>query len=128
MAKNIIPQELLPWIGAKKEYRLSQKHIQMARELGMNPKGFGKLANHKQQLWKAPLPEFIEHLYFKRFKKETPDIVLSFEQINKNMIKKKAEAKAKKDLRRAIAKKPFTDNTTNNNSPDSFCHEKRNFL
>ncbi len=47
-------------------------HIQMAKELGMNPKKFASLANHKQERWKAPLPEFIEDLYYKRFKKSTP--------------------------------------------------------
>ena len=40
----------------------------------MNPKKFGGLANHKQESWKVPLPEFIEDLYFKRFKKEKPDV------------------------------------------------------
>lgn len=61
------------WIEAKKRYRLSDIHIQMARELGMNPKKFGSLANHKQEPWKAPLPIFIEDIYFKRFKKEKPE-------------------------------------------------------
>ena len=63
------------WIEAKKKYHLSDMHIQMARELGMNPKKFGSLANHKQERWKAPLPEFIEDLYYKRFKKEKPDVI-----------------------------------------------------
>ncbi len=63
------------WIEAKKKFRLSDTHIQMARELGMNPKKFGSLANHKQEPWKAPLPEFIEDIYFKRFKKDKPDVV-----------------------------------------------------
>ena len=63
------------WIEAKKKYHLSGMHIQMARELGMNPKRFGGLANHKQEKWKSPLPDFIEDLYYKRFKKEKPDIV-----------------------------------------------------
>jgi hypothetical protein len=61
------------WIAAKKRYRLSGAQIQMARELGMNPKKFGSLANQKQEQWKLPLPEFIEELYFKRFRKEKPD-------------------------------------------------------
>jgi hypothetical protein len=95
MTKNI-PQELLPWIEAKKKHRLSQKHIQMARELGLNPKGFGKLDNHKQEQWKAPLPQFIEALYYKRFKKEAPDQVFSFEQFNIMKNQKKAEKQAKK--------------------------------
>ena len=63
------------WIDAKKKFRLSDTHIQMARELGMNPKKFGSLANHKQEPWKAPLPDFIEDIHFKRFKKEKPDVV-----------------------------------------------------
>jgi hypothetical protein len=63
------------WIEAKKKYHLSDTHIQMARELGMNPQKFGGLANHKQEPWKAPLPDFIEELYFKRFKKEKPEVI-----------------------------------------------------
>ncbi|GBE05711.1 hypothetical protein BMS3Abin10_01345 [bacterium BMS3Abin10] len=63
------------WIDAKKRFRLSDTHIQMARELGMNPKKFGSLANDKQEPWKAPLPDFIEDIYFKRFKKDKPDVV-----------------------------------------------------
>ncbi len=63
------------WIDAQKKFRLSDAHIQMARELGMNPKKFGSLDNHKQEPWKAPLPEFIEDIYFKRFKKDKPDVI-----------------------------------------------------
>ena len=63
------------WIEARKKFRLSDMHIQMARELGMNPRKFGSLANHKQEKWKSPLPEFIESLYYKRFGKEQPDVV-----------------------------------------------------
>jgi len=37
------------WIEAKKKFRLSSMHTQMARELGMNPMKFGGLANHKQE-------------------------------------------------------------------------------
>jgi len=61
------------WIEAKKKFHLSDTHIQMARELGMNPKKFGSLANHKQEKWKALLSEFIEELYYKRFKRERPE-------------------------------------------------------
>jgi hypothetical protein len=63
------------WIEARNKYHLSDMHIQMARELGMNPKKFGGLANHKQEKWKSPLPDFIEDLYYKRFKKTKADIV-----------------------------------------------------
>jgi hypothetical protein len=61
------------WIAVKKKYRLSSVHIQVARELGMNPKKFGSLANYKQEQWKLSLPDFVEELYFKRFRKERPD-------------------------------------------------------
>jgi len=84
------------WIDARQRFHLSHAHIQMARELGMNPKKFGKLANHKQQPWKAPLPVFIEDLYFKRFGKTRPDNVRSIEQMVKDKKRKKAERKEQK--------------------------------
>ena len=52
----------------------------MARELGMNPGKLGKLDNHDQEPWKMRLREYIEHLYFKRFGKRRPEIVLSIEE------------------------------------------------
>ncbi len=58
------------WIDAKRKFQLSDIQVQMARELGMNPKKFGSIANHKQEKWKAPLCEFIEELDHKRFKRE----------------------------------------------------------
>jgi hypothetical protein len=36
---------------------------QMARELGLNPKKFGSLANTKQEPQKVPLSEFIEERF-----------------------------------------------------------------
>ena len=71
-------------------------HIQMARELGLNPKKIGHIANHKQEPWKSPLPIFIEDLYFKRFKREKPKVILSIENIIKNTEKKKREKKQRK--------------------------------
>ena len=57
------------WAAARKKYRLSAEQITMAQALGLNPKKFGKLANHQQEPWKAPLGDFIEELYQKKFKK-----------------------------------------------------------
>jgi len=71
-------------------------NIQMARKLGLNPKKFGGLANTKQEPWKLPLPEFIEELYFKHFKKSRPDNVRSIEQIVRDFNRKKEERKARK--------------------------------
>ena len=62
-----IPDHLQAWITARKRRHLSHAHIQMARELGMNPKKLGKLDNADQEPWKLPLPAFIESLYQKRF-------------------------------------------------------------
>ena len=63
------------WMVAQKCHRLSDKQVQMARELGLNPDKLGKIDNHKQEPWKAPLSQFIEHIYFKRFKREEPETV-----------------------------------------------------
>jgi hypothetical protein len=81
--KASIPEKQQIWIDVRKKYRLSHAHIQMARELGMNPKKFGKIANHKQEPWKAPLPVFIESLYIKRFGRTRPDEIKSIEQLAK---------------------------------------------
>src|SRR5438067_2489673 len=51
------------WALAGKRYRLSAEHVRMARALGLNPTKLGKLDNHRQETWKAPLPQFIEDLY-----------------------------------------------------------------
>ncbi len=73
-------QKLQTWIDARKRHHLSHAHVQMARELGMNPKKLGKKDNHHQEPWKLPLRQFIEHLYFKHFGKNRPDIVLTIEE------------------------------------------------
>jgi hypothetical protein len=69
----------------------------MARELGMNPAKLGKLNNHRQQPWKAPLPLFIEDLYLKRFGKERPDVVLSMEELARKEEEKKAARRERKN-------------------------------
>ena len=84
-----IPQKLQPWIEARKRHHLSHAQIQMARELGMQPKSLDKLANCKQEPWKLPLADFIEERYRKRFKKSSPDSVSSIETRVSAMKKKK---------------------------------------
>ena len=76
--KKLNPK-LQAWIDARKRHRLSHAQVQMARELGMNPKKLGKLDNHTQEPWKLPLPRFIEELYVERFGKTAPDTVMSIE-------------------------------------------------
>lgn len=92
-SSTFIPNKLRSWIEARKKFNLSHAQIQMARELGMNPKKFGSLANHKQEPWKAPLPVFIQDCYYKRFRKRQPENVRSIEQIVKGEKLKKEEKK-----------------------------------
>lgn len=89
------------WIRARQRHHLSHTHVQMAQELGMNPEKLGKIDNHGQELWKAPLPEFIEHLYEKRFGKERPDVVTTIEQRAMASAREEAERKARKRAHRA---------------------------
>ena len=89
--KKRIPDKYQIWIDARRRYHLSEVHIQMARELGMNPKKFGKIANEKQEPWKAPLPAFIERIYFKRFGRERPVDVKSIEEVLRAKGRKKEE-------------------------------------
>jgi len=88
---EFIPQKLRPWIEARKRYHLSHAQVQMARELGMNPKKLGGMGNHRQEPWKMPLPQFIEHRYQRQFGKKMPDDVRSIE-------KKVAEKSARKKM------------------------------
>ena len=90
MSNHRIPYHLQMWIDARKRFRLSHAHVQMARELGLNPKKMGKLDNHEQEPWKLPLPAFIEHLYLKRFGKTRPDVVLSIGERTRVEVEKKA--------------------------------------
>jgi hypothetical protein len=95
-----IPDYLQAWITARKRYGLSHAHVQMARELGMNPKKLGKLDNPDQEPWKLPLPAFIESLYRKRFGKDRPDLVHSIEERARLLDQKKAARRDTKRLRR----------------------------
>lgn len=84
------------WIDARTRHHLTHPQIQMARELGMNLAKLGKLANHHQESWKLPLPQFIEDLYCKRFGKTVPDIVISIEErVRRDRRKKQARRTAR---------------------------------
>lgn len=85
------------WVVAQKKHKLSDKHVQMARELGLNPDKLGKIDNHKQETWKAPLPQFIEQIYFKRFKREEPVTVRSLKDIIADDKARKEKKKKEKD-------------------------------
>ena len=103
MSKKKTPEKLQVWIDARKKYRLTHAQVQIARELGLNPKKFGSLANQRQEPWKMPLPQYIEHLYFKRFGKTAPDRVLSIEEHLAEEQRKKQERRARKQAEASTA-------------------------
>lgn len=84
------------WMVAQKRYHLTDTQVQMARELGFKTTSLPKIDNHKQKSWKTPLPQYIESLYEKRFKREKPEVVKSLnQQLKEDEIKRKAKKKAK---------------------------------
>ena len=96
----VIPEKLKPWIEARARHKLSHAQIQMARELGMNPRKFGSIANHDQEKWKVPLPEFIQACYEKQFKRRAPENVRSIEQkLEDERAKKALKSLAKAEAR-----------------------------
>ena len=110
--KKRIPDKYQIWIDVRKRYRLSDVHIQMARELGMNPKKFGKVANEKQEPWKKPLPAFIEDVYLKRFGRDRPADVKSIEEVFRAKEKKKEEQRKRKQLERESKQSDQKANST----------------
>lgn len=53
--KQSVPSKLQPWLEARQRYHLTDRQIQMARELGLNPKKFGVMPalarNRGSALW-----------------------------------------------------------------------------
>jgi hypothetical protein len=94
--KKKLGQALQDWVEARKRHHLSHAQVQMARELGLNPKKLGKIDNHDQEPWKLPLREFIQHLYRKRFGRERPEVVMSIEDRARLKDHKKAGRRAAK--------------------------------
>ncbi len=91
-----MPDRFKIWIEARRRFRLSHTQVQMARELGMNPKKLGGKANHDQEPWKMPLPEYIEHLYEKRFGRRRPEVVMTVEERFEEENRKRAERRERK--------------------------------
>ena len=119
MRRRRIPDNLQIWIEARKRHGLSHAQVQMARELGMNPKKLGKLDNADQEPWKLPLSAFIENLYRKRFKKDRPDVVLSIEERARLEEQKKEARRQAKRQRREIR----MADRTNGQDPNNTSHD-----
>ncbi|MEO3859363.1 hypothetical protein [Acrocarpospora sp. B8E8] len=91
-----LPNKEQMWVEARRRHRLTHAQVQMARELGLNPAKLGKLDNHRAEAWKAALPQYIEHLYLKRFRRAVPENVLSIEERAQLSALKKAERKTRR--------------------------------
>ena len=117
--KNKIPQDLQQWIEARKKHRLSHAQVQMARELGLNPRKLGKIDNHKQEPWKEPLPDYIETIYFRRFKKEKPERVQSIEDIVAKRRRQKEERRQRKAEQAAAGPDQGAEESPTSAGPDS---------
>lgn len=107
--KPRIPHKFLPWIDARKKYRLTDAEIQMARELGLSPKRFGRYSDRKNEPWKKPLREFIADQYEKQFGKRCPDEVKTMEQIAAEHVAKRAARKAERADRQAAVQEQAPD-------------------
>lgn len=91
------------WGVAQKRHHLSDVQVQMARELGFKPDSLRKIDNHKQETWKTPLPQYIEYLYEKRFKRKNPEVVRSLKQQLEFDAAKRAAKKKANDAKRRSA-------------------------
>jgi hypothetical protein len=101
MSKLRISSDLQAWIEARKRYRLSHAVVQMARELGMNPRKLDGHANTRQEPWKLPFQEYISELYSRRFGKDIPDPVVTIEEIARRRKQSKELKRARKAARSA---------------------------
>ena len=87
--KHLTPRYCV-WVDARNKFRLAHAHVQMARELGLNPRKLGSLANHDQEKWKSPLPQFLEGLYHERFGRNSPELVVTIEELAQRKKQKRA--------------------------------------
>ena len=57
------------WIEAKRRCRLNDNDIQIAKELGLNPRSLIKNIPSKTEQWKLPVKDWIHQMYQKRQEK-----------------------------------------------------------
>ena len=93
--------ELQEWAVVKRQHGMTDAQVQMARELGMNPKRLPQPKDAGQE----PLVRQIEVLYLKRFKKPLPDAVVPLRQLlHDTRARERAEAHERRRRKRQAAK------------------------
>jgi len=100
----VFPETVKEWIDARSTYKLTHAQVEMARELGIDPKKFEGIAAHLLEQAKPPLPAFIEASYRERFGKNRPDDIRSVEQKLKAELAQKEQKRTLKSLGKAAAK------------------------
>ena len=97
--------QLQLWVKVKRQCALTDAHVQMARELGMNPKRLIESEGTTQVLAQLPLSQRIESLYLKRFKKPLPDAVEPLRQLlHDARVRERAEAHERRRRKREAEK------------------------
>jgi len=92
------------WVKAKRQCALTDAQVQMARELGMNPRHL-TLCSGTPRLTNVPLAKHIEDLYLKRFKKPLPDAVVPLRQLlHDARAKERDEARERRHRKRQAEK------------------------
>jgi len=64
------------WEEAKKKCKLNAETLQMAREMGLNPRSLIKNIPNESQQWKAPVSVWIQNMYEERMAKANKKKVL----------------------------------------------------
>ncbi|ACY13715.1 hypothetical protein [Haliangium ochraceum] len=102
-SKDKLAPKLPVWVVASRRHRLSYAHVQMARELDMNPRKCGTQARQPRSRAVEGAPSgVIETLYEKRFDRSWPERVLSIESLARERKRKDpARREAKAALRAA---------------------------
>ena len=96
-----ITDQLQLWVKVKRQYALTDAQVQMARELGVNPKRLSESESAVQGATQAPLGRHIEDLYLKRFKKHLPDAVMPLRQLlHDTRARERAEARERRRRKR----------------------------
>ena len=57
------------WAEAKRKCRLNEETVKMAKEMGLNPRSLIKNIPSKNEMWKAPVSEWIKDMYETRQEK-----------------------------------------------------------
>ena len=54
------------WTEAQRRCRLSDEAVRLAKELGLSPRSLIKNIPSPKQQWKAPVEDWVRHIYEKR--------------------------------------------------------------